>query len=68
MPTKRRPITRRPDSIPPGILGFLLGEPFDPDADNRGLLETFRHSREELLNKYWPQLTLAQRRKASRVR
>ena len=68
MPVKKRIDKKRADGIPPGILRYLLDEPFDPNADNAGLLQTFQHSREELLKKYWPMLTPAERRRASRVR
>jgi hypothetical protein len=67
MTTKRKPLVRAPSPIPPGILRYLLDEPIDPNADNRGLLETFRQTRAELLDGYWGKLTLAQRRRAMRV-
>ena len=65
---KVRPHVRRVASpIPPGILGFLLGEPFDPDRHSEGRLQVFLQDPAELLEAYLPQLTLTQRRRALRV-
>jgi len=52
--------------IRPGIKRFLLGEPIDPNADNRGLLETFRHSRVELLHNWRHALTPSELNRAMR--
>ncbi len=69
MPTKRTRTRRalaQPHEIPPGILDFLLGRPFDP-ARSYGSLETFRHSRGDLLRAYWHALTPSQQVEATRI-
>jgi hypothetical protein len=55
--------------VPWGIYSFLLDLPYDPIADaGTGRLETFRYTRAQLIERYGPLLTEAERRKAARVK
>lgn len=47
MPTKRKPITRAPASIPAGLWAWLTDQPIDPDH-NEGILQVYRCEPAEL--------------------
>ena len=69
---KRRPIRRarkHATAVPWGIYSYLLGLPYDPIKDvGTGRLECYLHTREELIETYWPALTDAERRRAMEIK